>query len=92
MKEIEILEGPSERFEVAIGPNESTCALTMACVDRDIVIRKSPMQTSQRVTRATGSQRVQNKWHEVNVLNARGELLEAVCASSFICRYRGPND
>jgi hypothetical protein len=77
MKTVELLEGPSEPFEVAIAPDESEYALNIVGVYQDIARRNWAMQTCQRATLLAGEKRVQNLWFNAHSLSDTGILLEA---------------
>jgi len=80
MKTVELLERPSEPFEVAIAPDESEYTLNIVGVYQDVASRSWAMQTCQRATLLAGEKRVQDLWFNAHSLSDTGILLEAIRA------------
>jgi hypothetical protein len=81
MKTVELLDHPTEAFEVAVAPGESEYTLNIEGVYQDSVTRNWAVQTCHRATRLAGEERVQNTWHNTNSLSDPGILLNAVRAA-----------
>ena len=81
MKTVELLEHPTEAFEVAVAPDELEYTLNIAGIYQDSVTRDWAMQSCHRATQLAGGERVQNTWYNTNSLSDPGILLDAVRAA-----------
>jgi hypothetical protein len=81
MKTVELLEHPTEAFEVAVAPDELEYTLNIAGIYQDSVTRDWAMQSCHRATQLAGGERVQNTWYNTNSLSDPGILLNAVRAA-----------
>jgi len=81
MKTVELLEHPTEAFEVAVAPDELEYTLNIAGIYQDSVTRDWDMQSCHRATQLAGGERVQNTWYNTNSLSDPGILLNAVRAA-----------
>src|SRR5580658_2369959 len=81
MKTLELLERPTDPFEVAIGPDESGYTLNIAGVYQDSVTRDWAVQSYLRATRLAGEEHVQNRWYDVNAMGDPVVLAQAVHAA-----------
>lgn len=81
MKTVELLEHPTEAFEVAVAPDELEYTLNIAGIYQDSVTRDWAMQSCRQATQLAGGERVQNTWYNTNSLSDPGILLNAVRAA-----------
>lgn len=81
MKTVELLEHPTEAFEVAVAPDELEYTLNIAGIYQDSVTRDWAMQSCRQATQLAGGERVQNTWYNTNSLSDPGILLDAVRAA-----------
>jgi len=81
MKTVELLERPTQAFEVAIAPVESEYSLNIMGIYQDSVTRDWAVQSCSQATQLAGEKRVQNLWYNADSLRDTGILLEAVRAA-----------
>jgi len=81
VKTVELLERPTQAFEVAIAPVESEYSLNIMGIYQDSVTRDWAVQSCSQATQLAGEKRVQNLWYNADSLRDTGILLEAVRAA-----------
>jgi hypothetical protein len=81
MKTMELLEHTTKQFEVSIARDKPEDTLKIAGVYQDNVTRDWAMRTCRRATLLTNTERVHDRWFDINSLSDHGILLDAVRAA-----------